>query len=129
VSKKLKRLLIVEDEEDLLWGVAELLNEKDDLFEIEIARNGEEANDLLAKKSFDLVITDIRMPKMDGLKLLDEIKKGYRDTKVIVMTAYGSNLKELAKAKGAVHFINKPFSFPEFRDLVIQTLKEEPGQL
>jgi len=122
MSKELKRLLIVDDEEELLWSIAEFLNKKDDLFEIEFARNGEEAKDQLAKKSFDLVITDIRMPEMDGLKLLDEIKKVYRDTKVIVMTAYGSNLKELAIAKGAIHFVKKPFSFPEFRLLVIHTL-------
>ena len=77
MSKDLKKVLIVDDEETLTWSMAKSLSKDKDKYEVMIANNGREALHLLKKSRIDLVISDIRMPDINGLDLLVMIKKEY----------------------------------------------------
>ncbi|MDZ7662589.1 sigma-54 dependent transcriptional regulator [Thiohalophilus sp.] len=90
----------------------------------EVFQNGEDCLALFNKQGADVVITDLRMPGMNGFELLSEIRKVDSDVPVLVMTGYSSveNAVEAMK-RGASDFIKKPFDFTELRLLVERTLK------
>ena len=84
----MKRILVVDDEENIRMLYQEELQEEG--YEVVLASNGLEALEALAKEGpFDLVTLDIRMPGMDGINTVREIKEKYRDISVILVTAYG----------------------------------------
>ena len=86
-----KRVLIVDDEEDLTWSISKHLAKDKDKYELLAVNSAKEALKVLNKVPAELVISDIRMPEMSGLDLLLEIRQNYPSTKVIIMTAYGSH--------------------------------------
>jgi YesN/AraC family two-component response regulator len=119
-----KKMLIVDDEETLTYSLYQsfIISQRD--YEVVTAATGEEAAEKLSNTQFDLVITDIKMPGMDGLELLSLIKSRYPTTEVIVMTAYGSQeKKEEALKKGARFYIEKPFEIKEIKQLVMELLQ------
>jgi len=119
-----KRLLIVDDEETLTYSLYQTFIKSSDIYEVVTAASGNEAAERLARDRFDLVLTDIKMPGMDGLELLAEIKAKYPGTKVIVMTAFGSmEKKEESLAMGADYYIEKDFDISDIRQLVLEFLK------
>jgi DNA-binding NtrC family response regulator len=102
-------ILIVDDEPDMLHLLKRSL-EPDLNCDVQTAVSGEIALQLLAEKSFDLILADIRMPGMDGIELLHLIKHEYPQQTVIMMTAYGQiDLAVEAMRSGAYDFITKPF--------------------
>ncbi len=102
-------LLIVEDEIDLLNGLKRTIAMNIDC-EVIGVENGVTALEIIRKRSVDLVLTDIRMPEMDGMSLLREIKKEDPAITVIMMTAYGTiEMAVKAIKEGAYDFIKKPF--------------------
>jgi CheY-like chemotaxis protein len=119
-----KKILIVDDEETLTYSLYQTFIKSPDIYEVVTAASGDEAAERLAKDKFDLVLTDIKMPGMDGLELLAEIKAKYPGTKVIVMTAFGSmEKKEESLARGADYYIEKDFDISDIRQLVLEFLK------
>src|SRR5262245_19145582 len=79
-------------------------------FRAETAHSGEEAVDLLKKHTFDLLLTDLKMPGMGGLDLLHRITDSEADTVMIIMTGYGTVETAIeAMKKGAFDYILKPF--------------------
>lgn len=120
----IKRLLIVDDEETLTFSLYQsFINAPVDC-EVLTAASGEEALQKLESGPFDLVITDIAMPGMDGLELLQYIKRKYPATKVIVITAYGSDERqERAYQLGAEKYIEKPFDIKELKSLVLNLIE------
>ena len=119
-----KKILIVDDEETLTYSLYQTFIKSPDIYEVVTAASGDEAAERLAKDKFDLVLTDIKMPGMDGLELLAEIKAKYPGTKVIVMTAFGSmEKKEESLAIGADYYIEKDFDISDIRQLVLEFLK------
>ena len=119
-----KKILIVDDEETLTYSLYQTFIKSPDIYEVVTAASGDEAVERLAKDKFDLVLTDIKMPGMDGLELLAEIKAKYPGTKVIVMTAFGSmEKKEESLAIGADYYIEKDFDISDIRQLVLEFLK------
>jgi two-component system response regulator FlrC len=119
----LKRILIVDDEETLTYSLYQTFILAKQNYEVITASSGDEAAQKLAEKTFDLVITDIKMPGMDGLQLLAHIRDNRMKTHVIVMTAYGSPEKrEEALQKGAQYYIEKPFEIRELKQLVMELL-------
>jgi predicted regulator of Ras-like GTPase activity (Roadblock/LC7/MglB family)/DNA-binding response OmpR family regulator len=124
----MKRVLVVDDEEDMLWMLQRNLNKGMAEVEILAAKSGEEALAVLSDKNVNLVITDINMPGMNGLDLLIEINNRYPQTGVIIMTAYPSNaFKNEAMLRGSLRFIEKPFDINDMRRTVQQVLKENEG--
>jgi YesN/AraC family two-component response regulator len=119
-----KKMLIVDDEETLTYSLYQSFIISQNNYEVVTAASGDEAAEKLTKTEFDLVITDIKMPGMDGLELLSLIKAQYPKTHVIVMTAYGSlEKKEEAIQKGARFYIEKPFEISEIKQLVMELLQ------
>ena len=102
------RILVVDDEKRMRH-ILQLILEKEG-FIAEQAENGKVALAMLQEKQFDMVITDLKMPELDGLSLLEEAKKLDADMPVVVITAYGTieNAVE-AMQKGAIDYITKPF--------------------
>jgi two-component system, NtrC family, response regulator AtoC len=104
-----KRLLIVDDEENLRLVLRTFLRRHG--YEVEVAASGEEALKLLDSFGPDIVITDVRMPKLGGLDLLSTLKAKGSDATVIVMSAYGSHEQALeAISLGAYDYVSKPFA-------------------
>ncbi len=123
-----KRVLIVDDEEDIVVPTTSFLKKKLENVEILAAYDGEEALNIIRSKPIDVVVTDIRMPKLDGLELLLRAKQSNPDTRFIVMTAYGSPaVREKATRLGAIHYIEKPFELQDLYEKVDQLLNFEGG--
>jgi DNA-binding NtrC family response regulator len=119
-----KRILIVDDEETLTFSLYQAFIKSPANIEVITAASGEEAARNLAAAKFDLVLTDIRMPGMDGLELLTQIKKKYPGTRVIVMTAYGSlEKKEESIQKGADYYLEKGTDLSDIRKAVMEFLQ------
>jgi DNA-binding NtrC family response regulator len=119
MSNDRKRVLIVDDEEDLTWSISKKLSKEKDTLEVLCANSGNSALETLSKYRIDLVVTDLRMPGINGLQLLDRVKSQYPKTNVIVMTAYGSlEIEEALKKWDNTGYIEKPFEINELRKLI-----------
>jgi two-component system response regulator AtoC len=117
------RILVVDDEEGIRSFLAESLEL--DGHQIEEAASGEEALERIRAKSFDLVLTDLRMPGMGGMKLLETAQAEQPEVEFIVLTAHG-NVESAVQAMklGAFDFIQKPVSGPaELRLLAARALE------
>jgi|GEM_PF-1412476 len=124
----LKRVLIVDDEEDLTWTLSKKLSKDSDKFEVLCVNSGNEAVDVLNQLPVDLVITDVRMPEVSGLDLLLEIRDQYPLTKVIIMTAYGTrDVQQEAADRGCFNYIEKPFEINELRQHILNAITHKRG--
>lgn len=102
------RILIVDDEEDILFSLKEYLSDYKEL-EVETTNSGINALELVQAKDFDVVITDIKMPELDGISLLKQIKKYAPMSQVIIITAYASVDSAIqALREGAFDYLTKP---------------------
>ncbi len=107
-----KRILIAEDEEVLRESLACLL--EDEGYEVIQAADGEKAYELIVADSFNLVLSDMRMPNMDGLTLLDHLKKAAPETPMIIMTAYATVENAVSAMRvGAWDYLLKPVQFDD----------------
>lgn len=105
-------ILVVDDEPNYLIVLSELLKEEG--FEVLTAQSGEEGFKIVEENDLDLVLTDMRMPGMDGLELLKAIKNFDRDLPVIMITAFGEVDKAVVAMKaGAYNYLAKPFNNEE----------------
>ncbi len=104
-----EKILIVDDEPDMLKLLSMILREKTP-YEITTTNNPIEALELAKKGTFDLVISDLKMPGLDGLELIDAIKRVDADIPIIIITAYGT-VESAAEAmqKGGVRFHHQTF--------------------
>jgi two-component system NtrC family response regulator len=101
-------ILIVDDEKNYPLVLSAVLQEEG--FETVTANSGEEALDIIEHSDIDLILTDMKMPKMDGIELLEKIKLEDAELPVIMMTAHGTVEKAVeAMQKGAYNYILKPF--------------------
>ncbi len=128
MTERQKRVLIVDDEEDLTWTLSKKLSKDNDKFELICVNSGKEAIEVLNQLPVNLAITDVRMPEVSGLELLVQIKDLYPDTKVIIMTAYGtSDVQKEANERGCFKYIEKPFEINELRQLILNAITEKKG--
>ena len=105
-------ILVVDDEPNYLVVLSELL--KDESFEVITAQKGEDGFKVVQDTDLDLVITDMRMPGMDGLELLKAVKSYNKDLPVIMITAFGEVEKAVVAMKaGAYNYLVKPFNNEE----------------
>ncbi|MBM4284667.1 MAG: response regulator [Deltaproteobacteria bacterium] len=103
------RILAVDDELDMLT-LLKMIIESYTEHRVEVTNNPLEAVEMVGQGGYDLVLTDLKMPGMDGIEVLERVKKMDEDALVMVITAYGSlESAEEAMAKGAFDFITKPF--------------------
>ena len=121
-SGKKISVLVVDDEKSILKLIQRLVRQEG--YDCLIASNGLEAITVMEETVVDVVITDIAMPKMDGIELTKQIKENY-SADVIMMTGYFKDLSyENAVTKGAKDFIQKPFSTKEFQIRLNRVIKE-----
>ena len=112
-----REMLIVDDEEDILIFLSYHFNKNG--FEVTTALDGEIGLSEFKKKKFDIVITDIRMPNMDGIEMCCEIKKQDTETPIIFLTAVTDDYKILhAMRTRASQFIDKPIKLDILTDIV-----------
>jgi DNA-binding NtrC family response regulator len=101
------KILIVDDEQSIRYVRREIL--EDEKYQVEDAANGQEALDKLNAEAFDVVLSDIKMPKMDGMALLEKVIEEGIETQFIMISAHGTIDTALeATKKGAFDFIEKP---------------------
>ena len=104
----METVLIVDDQKNYPLILGAILEEEG--FETFTANSGRDALEILANTDIDLVLTDMKMPSMDGIELLERIKDKNQDLPVIMMTAHGTVDKAVeAMQKGAYSYILKPF--------------------
>jgi twitching motility two-component system response regulator PilG len=124
-----KRILVVDDDENILNLERTILEQKG--FEVTGAQGGAEALNILAEKTFDLVLLDVMMPEVDGFTVCRKIKEDARlkDIPVIFLTAKGGG-EALAEGfeSGAVMYINKPFTANKLLTIV-NTMLESGSNL
>ena len=118
----MRRVLVVDDEENIRLVLRTLLRKHG--YEVEVADSGEAALALVDSFGPDVILTDVRMPKMGGLDLLATLKAKQQPATVIVMSAYGSNDLALEAMKaGAYDYLSKPFK-PDEVVLVLRKAEE-----
>jgi DNA-binding NtrC family response regulator len=119
-----KRILVVDDDERVLLVFHDALMRLGCEFEIATARNGREALEKAREAPFDLIITDLRMPDMDGIALTEAIREIDLEVAVIWMTAYGCHEMRDEAARLAVYrCLDKPVEIGEIREAVRQALR------
>ncbi len=118
------RILVADDELITLRGLERVLRREG--HEVVTAENGEEALKILKERKVDILVTDIKLPGIDGLKLLKWVKQHLPDIKVIMITGY-SSIKGAVEAmkRGASDYIAKPFSLEEIKASIKAVLEEE----
>jgi DNA-binding NtrC family response regulator len=118
-----EKILIVDDEPDMLKLLTMILRAKTE-YAVTSTNNPLEALDLVKKGGFSLVISDLKMPGLDGMELIDAIKKVDEDIPIIIMTAYGT-VESATEAirKGGFDFITKPFRKEQILFTIDKALK------
>ena len=124
-SSALRRILVVEDLEDSRQSLQELLRVGVSQTEVDAAEDGLRALELLAAQPYALVITDLRMPKASGMRLLREIRERQLPCAVIIVTGHGG-VREAVEAMrlGAYDFLTKPVDPQQLVLLVDRVLRE-----
>lgn len=103
------RIVVIDDEEIVRISCSRTL--KPEGYEVRLAKNGQEGLSMLAVESADLVLTDLKMPEIDGIDVLSVIKKEWPSTEVIIMTGYQTVETAVKSIKlGAFDYIEKPFT-------------------
>jgi len=104
-----EKLLIVDDEPDMLKLLSMIIKEKTP-YEVVTTNNPMEALEFAKKGGFDLVISDLKMPGLDGIELIEAVKNIDEDIPIIIITAYGTvESASESMNKGGFDFISKPF--------------------
>src|ERR671919_171356 len=118
------RILTVDDEDSITIALELLLSDQG--YEVDTASTAAEAEALLARRWFDLVFLDLRLPDADGITLLEHIKRTAPETEVVIMTAHGSlEVTIEAIKRGAFYYIEKPFTPQQVTALVERALQFE----
>src|SRR5262245_17570938 len=126
-------VLVVDDEANARTALAELL--RDEGYRVETAADGFKALGKIADVAPDLVLTDLKMPGMDGLALLRKIRAQEEDLVVVVMTAFGAvETAVTAMKEGAADYVTKPLNMTELglvleREMERRRLRREAGLL
>jgi DNA-binding NtrC family response regulator len=118
-----RRILVAEDNDTSRRQMQKLLQTAELI--VDVAADGAEALDSLIARHYSLVITDLKMPRLTGVQLLEEVQKRRLPTAVILLTAYGS-IDEAVNAMrlGATDFLTKPVDFEHLRLVVARALRE-----
>ena len=119
------RILVVDDDPLIRGSIYELLHAQH--FDVEMASDGAEAIDHLKRRPFRLVITDWKMPQIDGMSLLGHIRANYPDVSVVLVTGFGSiNSAVEAIREGAFDYLTKPVQPEELEATIQRALSQYP---
>jgi CheY-like chemotaxis protein len=122
----MKHVLIVDDEESLLLTLQAGFDVYKERFAVITARNGVEASAILAAKRINLVVTDLKMPEMDGFGLLAFLNNNYPEIPAIVMTAFATpEIEEHLTQIAMIRILEKPVDFDELTQLILGLLDQD----
>ena len=122
----IKNVLLVDDDHEMLIALKEGFQKYKDSFSILMAADGLKAVESLKTSAISLVVTDLKMPGMDGFELLALIMEHYPDIPVIIITGYSTpEMEHLAREGGAVGYIAKPFLIENLARQILATLRKE----
>lgn len=111
------KILIVEDNEDLTKGIQWALEQEG--FKVTAVSSGEEATSLIHKNNFDLTLVDLKLPGMDGIRVMYNLLDLNPEARVIIMTAYKvDTLLAEVQNRGAISVLRKPFEVEELLQLI-----------
>ncbi len=123
------KILLVDDERSEREGVSFLIEKYGYPLEIRQAGNGKKALEYMEREAFDIVLTDVKMPVMDGLALANVVSKQYPETKIIIFSAYSEfDFAKKAMEAGVVNYLLKPVELDEFQrciEGVLERLEKE----
>jgi DNA-binding NtrC family response regulator len=120
---KTAKILVVEDDASMGFFLCEAMNKEG--YQALLVPSGEEALTRLSREDFDLVILDLKLPRMSGMDVLTNLRRTHSDTTVIMITAHGSRDVALeALTKGAYDYFSKPFDINEMRIVVRRALEK-----
>ena len=118
-----KKILVVDDEQNSREGLTKILFKEG--YDVVAAESGEGALAEAKKQDFDLIITDLRMPEISGIDVLEKIRAKKPDIGVIIVTAYGEvNSYLKAMTLGAFEYLNKPIKLDELRRVISKALNK-----
>ena len=121
------KILVVDDEKDICNALEFILRRQD--YDVKTANSGEKALEMIKKEAFDVILTDLKMGRVDGMEVLERAKEITPDTPVIIMTAYGSIESAVdAMKKGAGDYIIKPFYNEEILLTVRKNIEQKKLQ-
>jgi Response regulator containing CheY-like receiver domain and AraC-type DNA-binding domain len=124
-----KLMLLVEDEPVLLDGIQAWLRDNEHGFALISARDGKKALELIDRYRPDVVVSDLRLPGMDGLELLLACRRQHPQMHFVVMSAFGtSELEELSRRYGAVRFLHKPVDLALLEQTITEVLSQHCDQ-
>ena len=113
------KVILVDDEYEFIKSLSERIRMRD--IESDIAFNGDQALKILAEEMPDVMVLDLKMPGIDGLEVLRQVKKNYPQLLVIILTGHGSEkVEEEARRLGAFDYLEKPTEI----DKLVETIKK-----
>jgi DNA-binding response OmpR family regulator len=122
----IKKVLIVDDDQEMLAALEKGFSKYGDTFVVIKAEDGQVAIEKLKKNTVSLIVTDLKMPRLDGFALLQHVMENYPDIPVIVITGYSTpEMEEMARKGGAVGYIAKPFMLDRLARKIMATLRKE----
>jgi len=119
------RILVADDERTLSFFLQKSLEADDPSYCVETSHSGAEALVKIVRIPFDLVIADLRMPGLDGLRLVKHARHLNSSTRAILMTAYGSDGAEAEAKEMGVEYITKPFAMEDMKRLVRKAMRTQ----
>ncbi len=126
----MKNILIIDDENSLLFSMKEGFEPYNKQLNLLTANNGLEAVDILETHSVDLVVTDLKMPEMDGFEVIAHMSSKHNNIPIIVMTAFNTpEIETQLSQSGPVTIFEKPVDFDDFVKTVIETVNADNGNL
>lgn len=123
-KNKPNRLLIIDDEQIVGRRLKHVFSKIG--FEVEVFTDAQEALEEISKKAFDVVITDLKMDKIDGIEILGHVKSMSPDTQVIIITGYASEeTSSVAYKRGVFEFLAKPFRLDTLKQIILRALEDK----
>jgi DNA-binding NtrC family response regulator len=128
-------ILLVDDNQTFLYASRELLLQKRPTFVVDVALDAETALSAIRTHDYDVVVSDLVLPHLDGIALLSECQQIRRETPVVLMSGYGNRqLEQMAAERGAYAFLHKPVDPDAFlsvvnRAVLVATLRRQPEQV
>lgn len=121
-------ILLVEDEPSMAKGLQMVMNEAG--YQVALAANGEDALSTFWRDDFDLVVADLRLPDIDGMEVIERVKKIHPKMKVIIITGFPSVSSAVKAVKiGVSDYLRKPFTSDEFLNAIVDAIAEEKSSM
>ncbi|MBW2428159.1 MAG: response regulator [Deltaproteobacteria bacterium] len=120
-------ILVMEDELSVAKGLEMILSEEG--YRVDLEDTGRLAMEAFKQKRFDLLVADLRLPDIDGMEVIKQVKEAKPETEVIVITGYGTTAKAVTAMKLGVHdFLPKPFTEDQIKTAIGEALKKHEAK-